>query len=265
MELEKISVDEHIQFSKENNQAEQFIQAGDLPSAAKLLVAIVEKDPKNWRAFNNMGIISWEKSAWEDAFTTFKHACEIKPDYSDALINLFDAALKMRRIEEALPIFKKSLEHDPINEEMKTIVESIESQGEDIYSSPRALQIGVHNPRIEEARALLEEGQLNSAMEKFIQINDEEGPSAEVFCGLGIISYYQQRYKDAFSLFYESIKLNPTSSDTFLNLIDAAKECDLSNEARKIYDFYCNELNHLKDIEEEFEEIAKSEKEGKKS
>lgn len=246
-------------FKEQNEKAEDFIQNGDYSSAAKLLVEVVEKDPKNWRAYNNMGIISWEKKAWEDAFTTFKHSCELKPDYTDAIVNLFDASLKLKRVNEALPVFKQALQEVPDNEELKIIVESIESQGEEIYLSQRALGVGVYNPRVDEAKQLLDDGQLNSAMEKFLQINDEEGPNADVYCGLGIISYYQKRYQDAFSLFYESIKLNPIDSDTFLNLIDAAKECGLAEEARKIYNAYCKDFPSLKKINNEFDKIAETE------
>ncbi len=256
MESNGPQIEKNASFVEENDKAEEFIQAHDLPAAAQILISIVEKDPQNWRAFNNMGIISWQKEAWEDAYTTFRHACELKPDYTDALINFFDSALKLRSIKEALPVFKKALEKDPENEEIGILVESIETQGEDIYTSERALNIGTFNPRIDEAQKLLEDGQLNMAMEKFIAINDEEGPQAKVFNGLGIISYYQKRFKDAFTLFYESIKLNPLDGETYLNLIDAGKECGFVEDAKKVYELYCKEFPSIKKIEVEFNKIA---------
>lgn len=251
------------QYIEENEKAEEFIQAGDYSSAAKILVEVVEKDPDNWRAFNNMGIISWEKKAWEDAFTTFKHSCQLKPDYTDAIVNLFDASLKLKKVHEALPVFKQASAAAPDNEELKVIVESIEGQGDEIYMSERALAVGIYNPLVEEAKQLLDEGQLNSAMEKFLQINDQEGPNADVYCGLGIISFYQKRYEDAFALFFESIKLNPVDPDTFLNLIDAATECNLVEDARKVYDVYSTDFPSLKSIAKEFDEIASAKKEKK--
>lgn len=245
-------------YIKENQQAEDFIEAGDLPSAAKILVDIVEKAPDNWRAFNNMGIISWAQKAWKDAYISFKHACELKADYTDALVNLFDAALKLGCVNNALPIFKKALEVDPDNEEAKVIVEGINEQGEEIYSSKRALIVGIFNPRVEEANKLLDDGQLNQAMERYLQVNDEEGPNAEVFNGLGIISFYQKRYKDAFTLFFESIKLNPLERDTYLNFLDAAIECGNLEAAKKLYELNSKEYPELKTIETEFGKIADS-------
>jgi tetratricopeptide (TPR) repeat protein len=128
-------------FLEENKKAEEFIEAGDFPSAAKILVDIVDKDPKNWRAYNNMGIISWETGTVDEAYTTFKYTCELKPDYVDALINLFDVSLKLRKINEVLPIMKQALQMIPDNEEIKAIVDSIEEQGEQIYSSERAMRV----------------------------------------------------------------------------------------------------------------------------
>lgn len=255
MENSKQQKKESAVFEEENLKAEAYIEKGDLAAAAKVLVAVVENDPNNWRAYNNFGIISWNQKAWEDSYTSFNHACKLKPDYIDALINLFDISLKLKKAEESLPVFKKAFEIVPDNEEISIIIEAIENQGDDIYTSERALALGIYNPRIEEAEKLLEEGQLNLAMEKYLKINDEEGPSAEVFCGLGIISYYKKQYKDAFSLFFESIKLNPTKTDVYLNFLDAAKECGNENDALKVYNFNCSKFPSLKKIEDEFNQL----------
>jgi len=240
-------------FIEENKNAEAFIESGDIAKAAKILVELIAKDPGNFRAFNNVGIISWMQKAWDDAFSMFKKSVSLKPDYTDALINLFDAALKLRRINEALPYFETAINGNPLLEEIRVIRDCIISQGDGIYKSERGLVVGVYNPRVEEAQKLLEDAKILPAMEKFLKIYDEEGPSAEVLSGLGIVSYYQQRYKDAFSLFFESIKLNPTSRDNFLNLLDAAKQCGTIEEAKKIFSLYVKDFPLLSVLAPDFE------------
>jgi tetratricopeptide (TPR) repeat protein len=240
-------------FTEENTRAEGLIAAGDLPAAAKLLVEIIELDPDNYRTYNNFGIIAWMRKAWEDAFGMFKKAIEIKPDYSDGLINLFDAALKLHRVAEIQSFFKKARSIHPHDEEIKIIHESIIKEGDNIYSSERGLRIGTFDPDIEEAQALLEEGKLHQAMAKYLKINDEKGHSASVFSGLGIISYYQQRYSDAFALFAEAIKLNPTSKENFLNLLDAANACGKSEDAKRLFAVYLKNFPFLKEIEKDFQ------------
>jgi tetratricopeptide (TPR) repeat protein len=183
----------------------------------------------------------------------FIKAAAIRPDYTDALINAFDAALKLRCVDDIEPLFEKAKSLRPRDEEIAIIHESILREGDGIYQSERALRIGRYNPRIDEAQALLDDGKLYEAMAKYLKINDEEGPSGKVFSGLGVISYYQKRYGDAFSLFVESIKLDPTSLENFLNLLDAAKACGKENDAKNIFSLYLKQFPFLREIAKEFE------------
>jgi len=237
---------------EENMQAEEAITANKLSEAAGILVAIAEKDPENWRAFNNMGILCWAQKNWNDAYTMFLKSVSLCPDYADALVNLFDAALKLRRIKEIEPVFEKACAVNPGLEEITLLRDSIIEQGDDIYTSRRALSIGIYSRKIEEARQALNTGHLNQAMELFLRANDEEGPSADAFCGLGIISFYQERFDDAFVLFSESIKLNPTDTDTFLNLLDAARACNRGIEARTIFELYRKQFQELAALDDQF-------------
>ncbi|MBD3419058.1 MAG: tetratricopeptide repeat protein [Chitinivibrionales bacterium] len=240
-------------FEEENARAEEYINEGDLPGAAQILVDIVDKDPQNARAYNNMGIISWMRKAWEDAYAMFTKAAMLKPDYADVLVNLLDAALKLRRIPQALPLFEKAIEVNPDLSEIRVIVDSIKEQGDEIYTSERGLIVGTFNKRIDEANQLLEDSKLFEAMDLYLKVNDEEGPHAEVFSGLGIISFYQERFSDAYTLFLESLKLNPLSTDTYLNLLDAAREIDKVAEARAVFKANAEQYNGLKALEEEFD------------
>jgi tetratricopeptide (TPR) repeat protein len=241
-------------FEAENELAERHISEGNLPAAAAILVKIVEQDNSNFRAFNNLGILSWAQKAWNDAFVMFGKSAAVKPDYPDALVNLYDAALKLKRAARILPALKKAVTINPSLEEIKILADSIELQGDDVYQSERALQIGFYNPLIEEADKLLADGKLNEAMAKYLESNDTQGPSAEAYSGLGVISYYQKRYIDALTLFVESIKLNPAKPETFLNLLDAAKNCGKTDYAKQVYAIYSKELQVLEGIKADFEQ-----------
>jgi tetratricopeptide (TPR) repeat protein len=242
-------------FTSDNCQAEEYIAAGKLPEAAGLLVTIVQKDPDNWRAYNNMGILSWSRNNWFDAFAMFKQSVTLKPDYNDALINLFDASLKLKKISESLPYFEKALQVNPELEEIKIIRDQIIKQGDEIYFCKRALQIGTYSPLITEAQKSLENGNYNKALELFLKSNDTEGHSAAAFCGMGIVAFYKKNYTDAYSLFLESLKLNPLDTDTFLNLLDAAKACGKTDEAKKVFEIYQKEIPELSELAPAFQEV----------
>lgn len=243
-------------FERENLQAEEAISAGNLQEAARILVSIVESDPQNWRAFNNMGVLSWARSFWQDAYTMFVKSVSINPVYIDALMNLFDASLKLRKVQEVLPFLENALMIDPNLEEIQTIRESIIEQGDNIYFSPKALSIGVYSPILDEAEKELVSGNLIKAMELFIKSNDSEGPNARAFGGLGIICYHQKKFEDSLSLFVESIKLNPLDSEMFENLLDAAKECNKVDYARELFNLYRKEFPVLEEIASQFDTVS---------
>lgn len=240
-------------FVDENLQAEDALTNGNAAEAAKILVSITEKDPENWRAFNNLGILSWSRKSWLDAFVMFKTSVLLNPDYEDALINLFDAALKLKKVHEIQPLFDIALKMNPDLTDVKIINDTILSLNEEIYLSKRALSIGFYSPLVEDAEKELEAGNYYAAMDKFLKANDTEGPNAAAFSGLGIISFYQKRFQDAFTLFIESIKLNPSDPDIYLNLLDASKEIGKENAAKEIFNIYRAEFPELESIANNFD------------
>ncbi len=242
-------------FVEQNIEAENAISNGNDAEAARILVSIIEKDPNNWRAYNNMGILSWNRKSWIDAFTMFKKAVSLCADYEDALVNLFDAALKLKRVNEIKSLFDRALESNPNLQDIKSIKDAITNLQDDIYTTKRALSLGFYSPVIEDAEKELQSGNYSIAIEKYLRSIDTEGPSAAAYCGLGVISFHQQRYKDAFSLFLESIKLNPSDPETFLNLLDASKEIGQINAAREIFTIYRGEFPELDSIAEDFNRI----------
>jgi tetratricopeptide (TPR) repeat protein len=243
-------------FIDENSKAEELITTGNHPEAAKILVSIIQQDEQNWRAYNNVGILSWVREHWADAYTMFKKSVEIKPDYADALLNLFDAALKLKKISEVVPLFELAVKTAPDIEDISVILDQIKEQGDDIYICKRALIVGTYSPIITEARKFLDNGDYINALALFLKSNDTEGPSAAAFCGMGIVSFHQEKYIDAFRLFIESIKLNPLDSDTYLNLLDAAKACDMVDDAKKIFEIYIKELPELENIAPAFRDAV---------
>jgi len=240
-------------FATQNSRAETLIEQGDYPLAAEVLMDILQKDPANVQAYNNLGVLSWAREKWLDAYVLFRKAVEFKPGYVDALVNLFDAALKLKRVHEILPCFETAVSLAPDNEEIAMIRETIRQLGIEIYSTPRALDLGFFSPSIEAADKELDAGNLSSAMQLYLKSNDEEGPSAEAFSGLGVISYYQQRYEDAYALFVEAIKINPSKPDILLNLLDSAKAIGKVDLAKEIFEMCAKEHQELEKIRKDFE------------
>lgn len=242
----------------DNERAEEQIMGNNLPEAAAILVDIVDNDPTNSRAFNNLGVIAWKQENWYDAFGLFKHSLTLQPDYADAAANLFDMALKIRRIPEVKDLLIKASQLLPHDEELEDIALGLIEDGEDIYFCGRALQQGYYHPELEYANQLVQEGELQEALKLFLKVHDEQGELAEVYNGLGVINFYQGNVRDAFTLFLEAIKLNPINRDMFLNLFDSAVEIDERDSALQVFYTCKKEYPQLAEIEELLLSIEKN-------
>ncbi len=239
-------------YGEENSHAETAIANGQIQDATQILLSIIDKDSSNWRAYNNLGIISWSTSKWIDAYRLFTKAVSLKGDFEDALVNLFDAALKLRKIDEVSPLFNTAIEMNPLLNDVRIIYETIISMKDEIYQSKRALSIGFFSPILGEAEKLLEDGNYNAAANKFLESVDTDGPNGPAYCGLGIISFYKQKFHDAYSLFIESIRLSPVDPETYLNLLDVAKEIGKTDVAKEIFNVYRKEFPELEGIAQRF-------------
>ncbi len=237
-------------FVYENDRAENFILDDNLPESASILLEIIDRSPRNSRAFNNLGVIAWKQDNWYDAFGLFKHALELQPDYADAASNLFDLALKTRRIEEVRDLLLQAAALLPSNEELEDIALGLHEEGDNIYFCGRALQQGYYHPDLAEADALVLDGKLVEASALYFKVLDEQGDLAEVYNGLGVINFYEKRYSDAFALFTEALKRNPCNKDMFMNLFDAAHETDQVKHAVDIYYTCRKEYPQLVEMED---------------
>lgn len=233
----------------ENEQAENQIMEDNLPEAASILLDIVDTCPTNSRAFNNLGVIAWKQDNWYDAFGLFKHSLELQPDYADAASNLFDLALKTRRIAEVRDMLLKTASCHPQDEELEDIALGLHNDGEDVYFCARALQQGYYHPDLEKADNLVAKGLLAEASVLYFKVMDQQGELAEIYNGLGVINFYEKRYSDAFALFTEALKLNPINRDMFMNLFDAARECGQLKHSIDIYYTCRKEYPQLAELE----------------
>ena len=225
---------------KENEAAEEQIIAGNLPQAAAILMDIIDSDPKNSRAYNNLGVIAWEMENWYDALGLFKEALKQKPDYADAASNLFNVALKLHKINEVRDIIIKCSDLLPYDEDMEDLGTALREDGDDIYYCGRGLQHGYYHPNIEKADSLVEQGEYDEATLLYLDMLEKEGDIAECYNGLGVIAFYRKNHSDAFTLFVEALKFNPVNRDYFLNLFDVAQIIDRVDDALKVF-YACKE------------------------
>jgi Tfp pilus assembly protein PilF len=77
-------------------------------SALKLFHEIVEKDPKDFAAWTEIGTLYFEKREFADSAAAYSSALEQRPDFMLALMNLGKLELARKQPEKAIPIFTKA-------------------------------------------------------------------------------------------------------------------------------------------------------------
>ena len=86
---------------------------GEPAKAIEYWLKLVALEPRNGRAFRELGILLGKTRSFEKAEKILKRAATLRPDDSIVFVNLGVTLLHMGKFEEACPILKKSVELSP--------------------------------------------------------------------------------------------------------------------------------------------------------
>jgi serine/threonine protein kinase/tetratricopeptide (TPR) repeat protein len=87
--------------------------AGDLEKAINEYEKVLELDPYNVSALNQLGYVCYGRRDFEKAVEYFKKAISANPDFPNPIDSLGDTYFQMGRIDEAIAKFKEALEIRP--------------------------------------------------------------------------------------------------------------------------------------------------------
>src|SRR6202162_6174190 len=90
-----------------------FRQSATYRDLETLWRSTIAKDPGSWMAYNNLGVVEFEKGNIDDAISKYERSLELHPDYPEALYNLGSALLQKGRTEEAIKLCEKALKLQP--------------------------------------------------------------------------------------------------------------------------------------------------------
>ncbi|MBC8106581.1 MAG: tetratricopeptide repeat protein [Anaerolineae bacterium] len=96
--------------------AHALAETGAMAQAAERYGQVVEMDPKQADAWNNLGVALCELKRHDEACRAFRHALELKPDDAGARFNLADALDETGNASAAQPHWQAYLRHDRSSE-----------------------------------------------------------------------------------------------------------------------------------------------------
>ncbi len=208
-------------------EAEAAIEKGDYPRAVHLLVMVLEKDTKNYRAYNDMGIIAWQKGNVADAEKFFKESLKYKVDFVDAVFNLLDAYSLRGAVLEEEKLLKEAIKLFPDNAE---IAERLSKSKATIkQSADDSLSIV-----LDKADILLEENKHKEAEALYLSVLSKYQDNFRGLNGIGLCAWYDGRNEDAYWFFRKAVEHSPSDEDAVINFVDAALVLGRYGEARKV-------------------------------
>lgn len=113
-----------------NKRGEQYYKISDFKNAFKCFKEVIDQNPKHFKAYTNLGIISKQFGDIETAYYMFLHAVVVNPIYIPALKELWNLSSLLNKKEETLPYIQKALELNPNLTEIKELLISTKNKSE---------------------------------------------------------------------------------------------------------------------------------------
>lgn len=88
-------------------------ETGNLKESLLIYEVILLRDPHNWQAYNNRGLILFEMGQPDDAFFSYKRALELKKESHATLYNIGIYYRDKLRYDEAIEYYQKALKIKP--------------------------------------------------------------------------------------------------------------------------------------------------------
>ena len=88
-------------------------QSATYRDAETLWRATIAKNPDCWMAYNNLGVVQFEKGSVEDAIEKYQQSLRLHPDYPEAHYNLGSALLQKGYPDEAIRHCEEALKIQP--------------------------------------------------------------------------------------------------------------------------------------------------------
>ena len=106
-------------------QGEALFAEGKIEEAEKCFLEILNEAPKNKEAYNNLGVIYFQRQDFEQALEYLTKVLEIDPFYKDAIINYSVLLKSLNRFHESIPILEKAVDKFPDDNELSHLLNEV--------------------------------------------------------------------------------------------------------------------------------------------
>ncbi|MFY8132656.1 MAG: tetratricopeptide repeat protein, partial [Bacteroidia bacterium] len=111
----------------QNKLAAYLMESQDFASAKKTLEWIIQENPKEVQAWNNLGFLHLQSGNGAKADECYRKALALDPDYEPLLMNWAGYCLYQGNVREAKKIVGRIIQRNPQNQQAKAILEQLKS------------------------------------------------------------------------------------------------------------------------------------------
>jgi len=189
-----------------------------------------------YRLFDSVVALG-EKGQWEAAVAGWRKVLEIEPDNFKAHNNLGAALLRRGAIDEAIAHLRKSLELKPAFDRAQFNLGVALSQKGDLDGAVASFRKTVDlNPDYADALHLMgivqiQQAKLDEAVAAFERALAIDPKLSDVHDDLGRVLFQQRRFTEAIAHFREAVAINPRFAQAFYHLGQALAQTGAASEA----------------------------------
>ncbi|HET6461655.1 MAG TPA: sulfotransferase [Syntrophales bacterium] len=106
-------------------QGEELFVKGRGEEARRCFLSVIEMEPRNKEALNNLGVIIYQEGNAQMATDYFLKALSLDPYYRDAVLNLAQILRATNQLTAMDPLLKKHIRYDPRDREIRAILDEM--------------------------------------------------------------------------------------------------------------------------------------------
>jgi predicted O-linked N-acetylglucosamine transferase (SPINDLY family) len=219
-------------------------QAGNRAEAAKLYAAVLNANPRNFKALYQLANLHFGAGGYETAERLFEEASKIDPKSADVHFARGCALQRLKRNEAAVAAYDKALVLAPGDVEVwsnrAVALQELKRHGEALASIDRAIALQPHrvNAWFNRGTVLLEMKRYRDAIASFDRALAVDSGHLESIVSRGNALAGERRYEEALAEFGKALAVNPSRADALGNraavLFELRRYAEAVTDAEKL-------------------------------
>ena len=223
------------------NQLKNFLNNGEILSAAKKAQSIIKKYPNSFIIWNILGVSLYELGKIDGAIKSYKKAIKLNPSYAHAHINLALAFRVQGKLDKAIEYCEKAVFQNPDDAKAyNNLGALLLEQGKfekAILACKKAILLqpdyaDAHNNL---GAILRDQGKFDQAIESFEKAITINPIYLEAYDNLGLAFTAKAKFDDAIKFFKKAISLDPDYADAYNDMGVVLANEGKFDEAMKYY------------------------------